>query len=181
MSHSALKQHFEKVVVPSLMKQFGYVNRLQVPRLVKVVVNVGYGRQAKDAAFIENVERTLALITGQKPVHNKARIAISNFKTRAGLPIGASVTLRGARMYDFVYKLVHLTFPRVRDFRGLSAKSFDRQGNCAIGFKENLAFPEIGSSSIDKIHGLEVIIVTTGKTREVGLALLKALGFPFRD
>ncbi|MFH1286490.1 MAG: 50S ribosomal protein L5 [Candidatus Magasanikbacteria bacterium] len=172
---------YKKEVLPALMEQFGYKNPMQVPKITKVTINVGYGRNVKDKAFIENVGKTLSVITGQKPVHNKATKSISNFKIREGMNIGVSVTLRGKRMYDFVDKLVSVTFPRVRDFRGIDPKSFDRQGNYAIGFKENIAFPEVNSDAVDKIHGLEVIISTTARNREEGFGLLKAFGFPFKD
>ncbi len=176
-----LKEQFTKTVVPALKAQFGYTNVMQVPKLVKVTLNVGYGRHTKEAAYIDRVNETLTTISGQKPVHNKARKSISNFKIRQGMPIGASVTMRGPRMEAFLYKLIHLVFPRVRDFRGLSPKLIDRNGNCSIGFKEHIAFPEITNYTIDSIHGLQVVIHTTAKTKEEGLALLKGLGFPFRD
>lgn len=172
---------YKERVVPNLKAAFGLKNVMQVPKIEKVVINVGYGRQVKDKAYIDNVESTLGAITGQKPVHNKAKKSISNFKIREGMPIGASVTLRGNHMYDFLDKLVSVTFPRVRDFRGISPKIFDRQGNCTIGFKENIAFPEIKADAIEKIHGLEVVIHTTAKSKEHGLALLKELGFPFQE
>jgi len=178
---SRLYKKIQTEVLPALKQELGLKNIMQVPRILKVVVNVGYGRHAKENAFIENVERTLTAITGQKPMHNKATKAISNFKTRAGMPIGCSVTLRGKRMYDFVDKLVSVTFPRMKDFRGISPKAFDRQGNYTIGFKENIAFPEIKADAIDKIHGLQVIISTSAKNREQGLALLTKVGFPFSN
>ena len=134
----------------------------------------------KESVFIENVIRTLTAISGQAPTHNKAKKSISNFKIREGNDIGASVTLRGKRMYDFLDKLVNITLPRVKDFRGISPKSFDRQGNYSFGFKEQLAFPEVKSDSLDKIHGLQVVISTTAKNKEEGLSLLKGLGFPFK-
>ena len=176
-----LQQHYNSKVIPELKTKFGFKNVMAVPKVTKVVINVGYGRHVKENAYIENVERTLTVITGQKPVHTKAKKAISNFKTRVGLPIGISVTLRGRNMYEFLYKLVHITLPRVRDFRGLPPKAFDRRGSYSIGLKEHLAFPEIGSSGVDKIHGLQIVVVTTAKNREEGHALLKAMGFPFRD
>lgn len=178
---SQLYTTYKKTVVPALKKELGYDNVMQVPRFVKAVVNVGYGRHAKEAAYIERVGETLRLITGQKPVHNKAKKSISNFKTRKGMPIGATVTLRGMRMYEFLYKLIHVVFPRVRDFRGLSPKSFDRAGNYTFGLKEHIAFPEITSFSPDAIHGLEVTLQTTAKTKEEGMALLKHAGFPLRE
>ncbi len=178
---SALYTHYKKNVVPALKKEFGFKNIMQVPKVTKVVLNVGYGRHAKEGPFIENVEKTLSAISGQKPVHNKAKKAISNFKTRLGMDIGMSVTLRGPRMYEFLYRLIHITFPRVRDFRGLPTKGFDRQGNFTVGFKENIAFPELRIEAADKIHGLQVIVCTTGKNKDQGLSLLRQLGFPFKD
>jgi len=178
---SRLQTQYRKTVVPALMEAFGYKNTMQAPGVSKVTVNVGYGRHVKDKAFIENVERTLSAITGQKPVHNKATKSISNFKIREGMPIGASVTLRGPRMYDFLDKLVSVTFPRVRDFRGISPKGFDKQGNYSFGLKENIAFPEISSDAVESIHGLQIVITTTATKAEEGLALLKGLGFPFKD
>lgn len=176
----ALQQHYQETVVPALKAEFGYKNIMQVPKIEKVVLNVGYGRHTKDNAHIENIERTLSLVTGQKPVHNKAKKAISNFKTRVGMPIGASVTLRGKSMYEFLYKLIHLTFPRVRDFRGINPKAFDGHGNYTVGVKEHIAFPEIGGGSLDRIHGLEIVVVTSAKTNDEAKALLTKLGFPFR-
>ncbi|HOX60950.1 MAG TPA: 50S ribosomal protein L5 [Candidatus Magasanikbacteria bacterium] len=178
---SRLYKKIHAEVLPALKQEFGLKNIMQVPRVLKVVVNVGYGRHAKENAFIENVEKTLTMITGQKPIHNKAAKSISNFKTRQGMPIGCSVTLHGKRMYDFLDKLVSVTFPRMKDFRGIPPKAFDNQGNYTIGFKENIAFPEIKADAIDKIHGLQVIIVTSAKNREQGLALLTKIGFPFSN
>ena len=177
---SRLHKKFIKEIAPALKEQLGLENIMQVPRLKKVVVNVGYGRNAKEKPFIDNVENTLKTITGQKPMHNKSTKSISNFKIREGMPIGASVTLRGKRMYDFIDKLVSMTLPRVRDFRGVSRKSFDKQGNYTLGFKEHLAFPEIKTDAMDKIHGLQVIINTSAKDIKGGLALLEKLGFPFQ-
>ena len=177
----ALLTQYQETIAPRLRTELKLKNLFQVPRLLKVVVNVGYGKQAKDQAFIDHVEKTLTLITGQKPVHHGAKKSISNFKTREGMKIGVSVTLRGRRMYEFVYKLVHLSLPRVRDFRGLSPKAFDQQGNYTIGFKENLAFPEVRAEAMDKIHGLEVTIMTSAREPASALAFLKALGFPFRQ
>lgn len=177
---SRLYTKYKKEIVPALQKELGYGNALQVPKLVKVVLNVGYGRQVKEAAFIDNVTETLKAISGQKPIHNKSKKSISNFKIREGQNIGASVTLRGKRMYDFIDKLISITFPRVRDFRGISPKSFDKQGNYSIGFKEHIAFPEIKSDAVDKLHGLQIVINTTAKDPTEGLALLEKLGFPFK-
>lgn len=177
---SRLYKKFIKEIVPALKVDLGLKNVMQVPKLKKIVINVGYGRNVKEAAFIENIEKTLTAISGQKPVHNKSKKSISNFKIRQGMNIGASVTLRGKRMYDFIDKLISLTLPRVRDFRGISRKSFDKQGNYTLGFKEHTAFPEIKVDAIDKIHGLEVVINTTAKNKEQGLVLLEKLGFPFQ-
>ncbi len=177
----ALLQLYAKQVVPALQAEFGYTNIMQVPKVTKVTINVGYGRQHKDKAFIENLEKTLTLISGQKPMHNKAKKSISNFKIREGLAIGVSVTLRGPRMYDFLQKLIHISLPRVRDFRGIDPKSFDVQGNYTLGFKESAAFPEVVVDSLDKIHGLQIVITTNAHNKAEGRALLKGLGFPFRD
>jgi len=178
---SELYKQYKNEVAPALKEKFGYRNVMQVPRIEKVVLNVGYGRHTKDSAYIDNITETLRTITGQAPVHNKAKKSISNFKVREGSPVGASVTLRGEKMYDFLQKLVSITFPRVRDFRGIDPNGFDRQGNYAVGFKENVAFPEINAGSLDKVHGLEVIIRTTATKKEEGFELLKGLGFPFRQ
>lgn len=178
---SVLYTNYKKNVVPALKKDFGFKNVMQVPKVTKVVLNVGYGRHAKESAYIENIEKTLTAISGQKPVHNKAKKAISNFKTRVGMDIGMSVTLRGPRMYEFLYRLIHITFPRVRDFRGLTTKGFDKQGNFTVGFKENIAFPESRIETPDKIHGLQLIVSTSARNKEEGLALLRQMGFPFKD
>ncbi len=161
------------------MKELGLKNALQVPKITGVVLNAGIGRFIKDSQFIENVEKTLTKITGQKAVRTKSKKAISNFKIREGQEIGVMVTLHGTRMYDFLERLIKVTFPRVRDFRGISSNSFDGQGNYTIGFKENVAFPEVKAEEIDKVHGLQIIIKTTAKNKAAGLALLTALGFPF--
>ena len=181
MTEPTLYTQYKTTVVPALKEQFGYKNVMQVPHIEKVVINVGYGRHVKDKQYIEQIEKTLTQITGQKPVHNKSVKSISNFKIREGMNIGVSVTLRGRGMYEFLNKLIHVTFPRVRDFRGINPKSLDAQGNYAIGFKENIAFPEIGGDAVEKMHGLEVIITTTASNKAEGFALLKGLGFPFRD
>jgi len=175
------KDIYKKQIVPQLMKELGYKNIFQVPRVQKVVLNVGLGRGLKDATFIDTVESTLLRISGQKPLKTKARKAISNFKIRAGMVIGMKVTLRGQRMYDFVEKLIKVTLPRIRDFRGLPVTLLDKNGNLNIGIKEHIAFPEIKADEIEKLHGLEVAIVTNAKTKKDGLALFKALGFPFKE
>lgn len=180
MKKSPLFTIYTTTVAPLMKEKFGYSNVMEVPRIEKVTLNVGYGRHVKDKQFVEKVEDTLQKITGQKPVHNKSKKSISNFKIREGMNIGASVTLRGTAMYDFLYKLVNITFPRVRDFRGINPKAFDKQGNYSIGFKENGAFPELGAEAADQLHGLEVVITTTATKKEEGFELLKALGFPFK-
>jgi large subunit ribosomal protein L5 len=176
-----IKERYNKIVIPELKQKFGYKNNLAVPKLEKVVLNVGLGPGLKDAKFNEVVEDTLLRITGQKPIKTRAKKSISNFKIREGLVIGAKVTVRGKRMEDFVDKLINITLPRVRDFRGLDPKNVDGQGNLNLGFKEHIAFPEIKSDEVEKIHGLQITVVTTAKTREEGFELLKLLGFPFRD
>ena len=175
-----LKEKYQKVVIPALKEKFGYKNNLAIPRIDKVVVNVGTGQGLKDAKFNEVVAATLERITGQRPIRVAAKKSISNFKIRAGLVVGMMVTLRGKRMHDFVDKLINITLPRVRDFRGLETRSVDPQGNLNLGFKEHIAFPEIKSDEVEKIHGLEISIVTTAKSREEGLELLTLLGLPFR-
>ena len=174
-----LYQTYKKTSVPAIQKELGLKNVMQVPKVTKVVLNAGIGRFIKESNFIDNVEKTLTKITGQKPVRTKAKKAISNFKIREGQEIGVMVTLRGPRMYDFLEKLVKVTFPRVRDFHGISDKAFDGQGNFTIGFKENVAFPEVKMEEIDKIHGLQIIVNTTAKDKVAGKALLTHLGFPF--
>ncbi|MCX6745029.1 MAG: 50S ribosomal protein L5 [Candidatus Parcubacteria bacterium] len=176
-----LKEYYFKKAVPELKKQFGYKNEMQVPKLEKVVLNVGLSKGLKDATFIDTVESTLTRITGQKSIKTKAKKSISNFKIRQGMIIGMKVTLRGKRMYDFVEKLIKVTLPRVRDFRGLDPKALDNKGNLNIGIQEHISFPEIRSDEIEKIHGLEVAIVTTAKKRDEAKALLSALGFPFKE
>ncbi|MBI2990502.1 MAG: 50S ribosomal protein L5 [Candidatus Magasanikbacteria bacterium] len=177
---SSLQKMYKEVVQPELKRQFSYKNVMQVPRVKKVVLNVGFGRQAKDKNVVDGVERTIAAITGQKPIRNKAKKSISNFKIRQGMEIGASVTLRGKNMYEFLYRLINLTLPRVRDFRGLNPESFDRGGNYTIGFKESYAFPEMGADSNDLLHGIEVSICTSAKNKEEARALLQAIGIPFK-
>jgi len=176
-----LQEKYNKEVVPALKKKFSYKNDLAIPRIEKVVVNIGTGPGLKDAKFNEVAENTLARITGQRPVKTVAKQSISNFKIRKGLIVGMMVTLRGKRRDDFVDKLINATLPRVRDFRGLDPHSVDPRGNLNIGFKENIAFPEIKSDEVEKIHGLQVSIITTAKNKEEGFELLKLLGFPFRQ
>ena len=174
-----LQEYYTKSVRPQLMEQFKYKNAFQVPRLEKIVVNMGVGEALSDGKKIDAAAKELSLITGQKAVVIASRKAIANFKLRRGLPIGAKVTLRGARMYEFLDRLVTIALPRVRDFRGLSGRSFDGRGNYAIGLKEQIVFPEINYDKIDAIRGMDIIIVTTAKTNEEAKALLKGFNMPF--
>ncbi|OGY41681.1 MAG: 50S ribosomal protein L5 [Candidatus Buchananbacteria bacterium RBG_13_39_9] len=175
-----LQEFYSKKVRPELKKEFGYENDMQVPKLDKVVLNIGLSKGLKDASFIETAESTLMRISGQKPIKTKAKKSISNFKIRQGQVIGLKVTLRGKRMYDFVEKLIKVTLPRVRDFRGLNLKSMDKKGNLNIGINEHISFPEIRSDEIEKLHGLEIAIISTAKNKEEAKALFLALGFPFK-
>lgn len=179
IAHLSLREHFDRQVVPKLMQEFGYKNKLAVPRLTKVVLNVGFNQGQREGKLQEVAIKTLTRIAGQKAVITKAKKSISNFKIREGMPVGAMVTLRGPRMYDFIGKLVNVALPRVRDFRGLNATSLDARGNLSIGFREHLVFPEIRSDEIETIHGLEVAIATTSRTRAEGKRLFELLGFPF--
>ncbi len=174
-----LYQKYKEVIVPALKAELKLKNTMQVPKITKVVINAGVGRFIKEASYIENVEKTLSKITGQKPIRTKAKKAISNFKIRQGQEIGVVVTLHGKRMYQFLEKLVNVSFPRIRDFRGITDKAFDRQGNYTLGLKENTAFPEVKTGEIEKMHGLQIIINTTANDRVAGKALLTHLGFPF--
>ena len=175
-----LKEKYQKEITTSLKEKFGYKNSMLVPRLSKVVLNVGFGRHAKEKEFIADVAKNLAIITGQKSVFTLSKKSVSAFKIREGMTIGAKVTLRGQMMYDFIEKLVGITFPRVRDFRGLNDKAVDRTGDMTVGFKEHVAFPEVKVENINNTFGLEVCLSTTAKTREEGLELFRALGFPFK-
>jgi len=174
-----LREKYKNEAIPAMKKTFGYKNDLAVPRLKKVVLNIGTGHGLKDPKFNEVASDTLQRISGQKPVNTIAKKSISNFKIREGLIVGMMVTLRGKRMYDFVDKLINITLPRVRDFRGINTRAVDRQGSLNIGFREHIAFPEIKADEVEKIHGLQVSIITSAKTKEEGLELLKLLGFPF--
>lgn len=176
-----LQEVYQKNIVPALLQELKETNRLAVPRFKKVVLHVGLGPALKDAKFLETVESTLKRISGLAPVKTRAKKSISNFKIRQGMVIGTMVTLRGARMYDFLDRLVHVALPRVRDFRGLPPKIVDAQGNLTVGFREHMVFPEIRSDEVERLHGLEVIVQTNAGTRERGLALFRAIGFPFND
>lgn len=173
-------KHYLEKVVPALMAEFGFTNKLAVPKVAKVVVHIGTGPGIKDAKFLETAEDTLQRITGQRPVKTLAKKSIANFKIRQGMVVGLKVTLRGRRMWDFLTKLTNVALPRVRDFRGLDPKAVDRQGNASFGFKEHVVFPEIPSDEVERIHGLEVVVDTTATTHDEGLSLLRHLGFPFR-
>jgi len=174
-------EKYEKEAAPQVMAKFGLKNRMAVPKLVKVVLNVGLKQGVKDPKFVDHAEKILSKITGQKPVKTLAKKSISNFKIRQGMVVGMMVTLRGRRMYDFMDKLVNVTLPRVRDFRGLSPKTIDHHGNMTIGFKEFIAFPEVRPDDTDYVHGLEITIVTNAKSKEQGLTLLRGIGFPINE
>jgi large subunit ribosomal protein L5 len=176
-----LKQHYKDVVRPKMVEQFGYKNAMQVPTITKIVINMGVGEAVNDSKKATVAAGDLALIAGQKPTLTRARKAISNFKLRENLAIGAKVTLRKARMYEFMDRLVTVALPRVRDFRGLNPKSFDGRGNYAMGIKEHLVFPEIAYDKIDQIWGMDVIVCTTAKSDDEARALLKLFNFPFRQ
>ncbi len=172
-------KRYKEEIVPALTKEFGYKNVNEVPKLVKIVLNMGLGDVKDNSKSFNTAVEELTLISGQKPVATKAKKAISNFKVRAGMKVGAKVTLRGTRMYEFFDRLVGIALPRVRDFRGISPKSFDGKGNYAMGIKEQLIFPEISYDKVEKIRGLDVAFITTAKTDAEAKALLKALGLPF--
>ncbi|MFH7243097.1 MAG: 50S ribosomal protein L5 [Spirulina sp.] len=176
-----LKLLYKDTVVPKLMDQFKYENIHQVPKVVKVTVNRGLGEASQNAKALESSLSELAMITGQRPVVTRAKKAIAGFKIRQGMPVGVMVTLRSDRMYSFLNRLINLALPRIRDFRGISPKSFDGRGNYTLGLREQLIFPEIDYDGIDQIRGMDITIVTTANTDEEGRALLKALGMPFRD
>lgn len=175
----SIKEKYNKIVVPEMKKKFGYKNILAVPRIVKVAVATGIGSM-KDEEKKKNIESSLSAITGQKPVQNIAKKSIATFKTREGMVIGHSVTLRGNKMYDFLEKLINVAIPRIRDFRGLDPKAIDAQGNMTIGFKEHTVFPETASDDVRKAFGLGVTIATTAKNKEEALEFFKLTGFPFK-
>ncbi|HLC18528.1 MAG TPA: 50S ribosomal protein L5 [Thermodesulfobacteriota bacterium] len=174
-----LKETYRNEVVPALTKEFNYPNSMRVPRLEKIVVNMGLGEAVSDIKVIDAATKDLTAITGQKPVVTKAKKSIATFKLRAGMPIGCMVTLRGAHMYEFFDRLVNFTVPRIRDFRGLGDRSFDGRGNYTLGIREQIIFPEIEYDKIDRIRGMNITICTTAPTDEEAKALLKALGMPF--
>jgi large subunit ribosomal protein L5 len=176
-----LKVLYQEKIVPTLMDQFKYTNIHQVPKLVKVTVNRGLGEASQNAKALDSSINEIGIITGQKPVVTRAKKAIAGFKIRKGVPVGVMVTLRADRMYDFLDRLINLALPRIRDFRGISPKSFDGRGNYSLGLREQLIFPEIEYDSIDQIRGMDISIITTANTDEEGRALLKEMGMPFRD
>jgi len=176
-----LKARYRSEIAGALKTQFGYKNPMQVPTLVKIVVNMGVGEAARDSKLIEGAVRDLAIITGQKPQVTKSRKSIAQFKLREGMPIGAHVTLRGDRMWEFADRLLSISLPRIRDFRGLSPKQFDGKGNYTFGLTEQVVFPEIEQDKVDRPRGMDITIVTTASNDEEGRALLKLLGFPFKE
>ncbi|MEI6404506.1 MAG: 50S ribosomal protein L5 [Actinomycetes bacterium] len=176
-----LKAQYRSDIVPALQAEFTYENPMQIPGLTKIVVNMGVGEAARDSKLIEGAIRDLTAITGQKPQVTKARLSIAQFKLREGMPIGAHVTLRGDRMWEFLDRLLTLALPRIRDFRGLSPKQFDGHGNYTFGLTEQVMFHEINPDSVDRQRGMDITLVTTAKTDDEGRALLKLLGFPFKE
>jgi large subunit ribosomal protein L5 len=176
-----LKEKYKKEVMSALMKEFKYDNVMQIPRLEKIVVNMGLGEAVQDVKIIENATKDLEIITGQKPLVTKAKKSIATFKLREGMPIGCMVTLRGIRMYEFFDRLVNASLPRIRDFRGLSNKSFDGRGNFSMGLKEQIIFPEIDYDKVNKMIGMNIVMVTSARTDEEGRAMLKYMGVPFRN
>ena len=180
-SATRLEKFYQDEVVPKLMKQFGYANPMQVPRLSKITLNMGVGEAAANKKVLENAVADMSKIAGQKPIITKTRVSVASFKIRDGWPIGAKVTLRRARMYEFLDRLINISLPRVRDFRGVSARSFDGRGNYNMGVKEQIIFPEIDFDQVDAIRGMDIAITTTARTNDAAKALLEALRFPFRN
>jgi large subunit ribosomal protein L5 len=176
-----LRERYKQEVLPALMKEIGCRNALEVPRLDKVVINMGLGEAIQNVKVLDSAVEELAAVTGQKPVITRARKAIANFKLREGVPIGCMVTLRGDRMYEFFDRLVNVALPRVRDFKGLSDRSFDGRGNYSVGIREQIIFPEINLDKIDKVKGLTISIITTARSDSDAKLLLRAMGFPFRS
>lgn len=177
---SRLKDKYKSDIIPAMMQKFGYKNIMQAPKLEKVIVNMGLGEAIQNSKIIDAAVNDIMIITGQKPVTTKAKKSIAAFKLRAGMTVGAKVTLRGERMFDFVDKLFNIALPRVRDFRGVSPKSFDGRGNFSMGVREQLMFPEVDYDKIDKIRGMDIIFVTTAKTDEEARELLRLMGMPFK-
>jgi large subunit ribosomal protein L5 len=174
-----MKQRFDDQIVKAMTEKFGYKNRMEVPKIDKITLNMGVGEASQDKKKVQNAAEEMALIAGQKPVITKAKKSIAQFKLREGMPIGAKVTLRRERMYEFLDRLVTIAMPRIRDFRGLNPKSFDGRGNYSMGLKEQIVFPEISYDKIEQVRGMDVIVTTTAKTDEEARELLKLFGFPF--
>lgn len=177
---SRLHKKYRQEIIPALKEKLGLSNVMSVPKIVKVTINVGVNSRNTDSGLLDNVENNLRRITGQKPVRTKARVAISAFKVKENMVVGVVVTLRGRKMYDFLDKLINVSLPRIRDFRGVSVKNVDQQGNLSIGFKEHIVFPEIRSDEVERIHGLQVTVTTNAKSREAGEELFRLLGFPMQ-
>jgi len=181
MAEARLKQHYKKNVIPSLVKEFGYKNVMAVPKIEKISVNIGLGEATQNSKLMDGAVNELGQIAGQKPVITKAKKSIAAFKLREGMPIGTMVTLRGERMYEFLDRLMNVALPRVRDFRGVSSKSFDGRGNYTLGVRDQLIFPEIDYNKVEKVKGMNITIATSAKTDAEGLALLRHMGMPFRQ
>lgn len=175
-----LAVEFKEEILPKLMEKFNYKSVMAVPKVEKIVINVGLGEAKDDQKLLDNVVEELAEITGQKPTVTRAKKSVANFKVREGMPVGVKVTLRGSLMWEFLYKLINITLPRIRDFRGVSPKSFDGRGNYNLGIQEQIVFPEINIDKIEKVHGMEITIVTSAETDEEAHELLKLMGMPFR-
>lgn len=181
MAEARLKQHYQKSVVPALVKEFGYKNVMAVPKIQKISINIGLGEATQNQKLMDGAVNELSAIAGQKPVVTKAKKSIAAFKLREGMSIGAMVTLRGDRMYEFLDRLMNVALPRVRDFRGVSSKSFDGRGNYTLGIRDQLIFPEIDYNKVEKVKGMNISITTSAKTDAEGLALLRQMGMPFRQ
>ena len=179
--NSRLQKKYQEEILPKMKAEFGFTNNLAVPRVEKISINVGINSRQGESGYLEGIENTIIRVTGQKPIRTKAHKAISAFKVREGMVVGVKTTLRGKRMYDFLDKLINVSIPRIRDFRGLESKNVDRQGNLTIGFREHNVFPEIESDEVERIHGLEISITTTANNKAEGLVLFKLFGFPFRE
>ncbi len=175
----SLKELYDKEVIPALMKKWGYSNKMQVPKLVKIVINVGLGEMAHQKELVDPIREEIAIIAGQRPALVRSKKSISNFKIRKGVPVGYKVTLRKKRMYEFMDRLVNFVIPRIRDFRGVSRTAFDQTGNYALGIKEQVIFPELEADKMPVTHGMDICFVTTAKTKDEGMSLLEAMGMPF--
>lgn len=180
MKMARLKERYQKEIVPGLMKDLGYKNRMEVPKIQKIIINMGVGEAKTDSKVLDGAINDMTLIAGQKPVITKARKSIAGFKIREKMPVGCKVTLRGNRMYEFLDKLMSVALPRIRDFRGLSNKAFDGRGNFSMGVNEQLIFAEVDYDKIDRVRGMDIVITTTAKTDSEGLALLSSFGMPFK-